>query len=57
MQSNDPIIRPLIENKVISQNKPNKSELKGFSRDTKILFSHQWDILEMQTITDKIIFN
>lgn len=50
MQSNDPIIRPFIEYKVISQNKPNKSEMKGFSRDTKILFS-QWDILEMHDNT------
>lgn len=52
MQSNDPIIRPFIEYKVISQNKPNKSEMKGFSRDTKILFS-QWDILELN---DNILY-
>lgn len=46
MQSNNPIIRPFIEYRVTSQNKPNKSEMKIFSRETKILFS-QWDILEM----------
>lgn len=48
IQSNDPIVRPFIEYKVIIQNKPNKSEMK----DTKILFS-QWDILEMH---DNILY-
>lgn len=46
MQYKDPIIRPFTEYRVTSQNKPKKSEMKAFSRETKILFS-QWDILEL----------
>lgn len=46
MQYKDPIIRPFIEYRVRSQNKPKKSEMKAFSRETKILLS-QWDILEL----------
>lgn len=62
MQRNNPIIGPFIHYKLNNQNKPSQSEMSGFSRETKILFS-QWNYLKFRTaffiedITNKIVSN
>lgn len=47
MQRNNPIIGPFIHYKLNNQNKPSQSEMSGFSRETKILFS-QWELFKIQ---------